>query len=56
MDASWNYDENGQPLNEDTRRKWQERKEYVEKVPSAEVSKQIDNKLSTTLDTLTLGN
>jgi hypothetical protein len=50
MDASWNYDDNGQPLNEDTRRRWQERKEYVEKVDSAEVSKQIDNKLSVTLD------
>lgn len=44
------YGNNGQPLNEDTRRRWQERKEYVEKVASSEVSKQIDNKLSTTLD------
>lgn len=29
MDASWNYDENRQPLNEVTRRRWQERKEYI---------------------------
>ncbi|KFY68165.1 hypothetical protein V498_10727 [Pseudogymnoascus sp. VKM F-4517 (FW-2822)] len=50
MDAAWNYDEDGQPLNEATRRRWQERKEYVDKVASAEVSKQIDNKLSTILD------
>lgn len=50
MDAACNYDENGQPLNEDTRRRWQERKEYVKKVASAEVSKQMDNMLSTSLD------
>ncbi|KFY76729.1 hypothetical protein V499_03696 [Pseudogymnoascus sp. VKM F-103] len=50
MDAPWNYDENGQPLDEDTRRRWQERKEYVEKVASVEASKQIDNMLSTTLN------
>ncbi|KFY66895.1 hypothetical protein V496_01880 [Pseudogymnoascus sp. VKM F-4515 (FW-2607)] len=50
MDASWNYDENGQPLYEDTKRRWQERKEYVEKVAGAEASKQIDNMLSASLD------
>ncbi|ELR06926.1 hypothetical protein GMDG_02296 [Pseudogymnoascus destructans 20631-21] len=35
---------------EDTKRRWQERKEYMEKVANAEASKQIDNMLSTTLD------
>jgi Phosphotransferase enzyme family len=50
MDASWNYNDSGEPLDENTRRRWRERKEYVEKVAKFEVSEQMDDKLSTTLN------
>lgn len=49
MDASWNYDENGEPLDGDTRQRWQERKEYVERVARVEAAEQVDDKLSATL-------
>ena len=49
MDASWNYDELGQPKDEDTRLIWRERAEYVEMVRSAEATLQPDAWLSTTL-------
>ncbi|PVH69779.1 hypothetical protein DL98DRAFT_438310, partial [Cadophora sp. DSE1049] len=50
MDASWNYDENGEPLDEETRQRWRERKEYVERVARFEAAEQIDDKLSATLN------
>jgi hypothetical protein len=50
MDASWNCDDAGEPLDECTKRKWRERKEYAERVARFEVSEQMDDKLSTTLD------
>jgi hypothetical protein len=49
MDAPWNYDKNGQPLDEDTRQTWHERKDYVDRVAMFEDSEQMDHKLSTTL-------
>ena len=46
MDAMWNYDENGQSLEEGTILRWQERKEYVRMVAQFEIAKQFDTKLS----------
>jgi len=50
MDASWNYDENGQPLDEGTKQRWEERKEYVQRVARFEAIEKIDGKLSATLN------
>jgi hypothetical protein len=50
MDASWNYDEDGQPVDEYTRQIWQERKDYVEMVAGFEDCEQVDHRLSTTLN------
>ncbi len=49
MDAPWNYDENGQPLDKGTRLRWQERWRYVWIVEQAETAEQADSKLSETL-------
>jgi hypothetical protein len=56
MDAPWNYNEFGEPLEQDTRRKWQERKDYVKMVAKVESTKQSDHKLSTTLGDQSLQN
>jgi len=50
MDATWSNNDSGEPLDENTSRRWRERKEYVEKVAKFEVSEQMDDKLSTTLN------
>lgn len=42
MDASWNYDENVEPLDKDTRQWWQERKKYVQRAAGFEAVEQID--------------
>lgn len=49
MDAPWNYDENGQPLDKGTMLRWQERREYVWMVARAETAELADSKLSETL-------
>ncbi|KAK1768699.1 kinase-like domain-containing protein [Phialemonium atrogriseum] len=49
MDAPWNYDENGQPLDESTILRWQERREYARMVARVETAQQTDAKLSETL-------
>lgn len=38
MDAPWNYDKEGQPIDADTRAKIRERQEYVNLVSEAEKS------------------
>ncbi|CZR66037.1 uncharacterized protein PAC_15938 [Phialocephala subalpina] len=50
MDASWNYDENREPLDKDTRQTWRERKEYIERVARFEAAEGVDDKLSATLN------
>jgi hypothetical protein len=50
MDASWNYDESGKPLDKDTRQTWRERKEYIERVARFETAEGVDDKLSATLN------
>ncbi|KAL2169452.1 hypothetical protein VTG60DRAFT_5996 [Thermothelomyces hinnuleus] len=50
MDAPWNYDDkSGQPLDEGTRLRWQERSEYTRMVAEVEKSELTDSKLSETL-------
>ncbi|KAL5330797.1 hypothetical protein ACEPPN_000320 [Leptodophora sp. 'Broadleaf-Isolate-01'] len=56
MDAPWNYDQNGEPLDENTRQTWRERKEYIERAVRFETIEGIDDKLSTTLNNQTLQN
>lgn len=43
MDAPWNYDQNGEPLDKERKLRWQERDEYLQMVARA------DTKLSQTL-------
>ncbi|CZT42580.1 uncharacterized protein RSE6_02504 [Rhynchosporium secalis] len=50
MDAPWNYDQNGEPLDEDTRQTWRERKEYIERAVRFEIIEGIDDRLSATLN------
>ncbi|KAK3331736.1 hypothetical protein B0T19DRAFT_85996 [Cercophora scortea] len=50
MDAPWNYDEDGVPVNEDLRQSWQEREEYVDMVARCEAADaKMDHKLSASL-------
>ncbi|KAK3681685.1 hypothetical protein B0T22DRAFT_531107 [Podospora appendiculata] len=50
MDAPWNYDKNGVPVDEGLKRKWQEREEYVDMVARCEAADdKMDNKLSASL-------
>jgi aminoglycoside phosphotransferase (APT) family kinase protein len=50
MDASWNYDENREPLDKDTRQTWREQKECIERVARFEATEGVDDKLSATLN------
>lgn len=49
MDAAWNYDREGVPLDEETRRTWRERREYVGRVRRVEEVEGSDDMLSRTL-------
>ena len=50
VDAPWNYDENGMPIDEDSRKRMVERKEYVDAVRRAEEMCKLPPKLSSILD------
>lgn len=49
MDAPWNYDSEGVPVSEDTRKLWDERKTYVQSVSEAEEESGSDHRLSAVL-------
>ena len=49
MDAPSKYDDNGLPLDESTKQRWQERKEYMEMVEGFERAGNGDAQLSSTL-------
>lgn len=49
MDAPWNYDSEGTPVSEETRKLWNERKTYVQSVKEAEAGTESDHKLSAVL-------
>jgi hypothetical protein len=49
-DAPWNYDENREPVDKDTRQTWREWKEYIEMVTRFVAAEGVDNKLSSTLN------
>jgi hypothetical protein len=49
MDATFNYDQHGQPVHSDVRLRWSERAEYVEMVKATETAKNKDTALSRTL-------
>ncbi|KAK3308313.1 uncharacterized protein B0T15DRAFT_572511 [Chaetomium strumarium] len=49
MDSPLNFDNNGQPLDAETRECWEERRAYVEMVARAEMDEGADSKLSQTL-------
>jgi len=48
MDAPWNY-HGGIPINEETRKIWDERTSYIQSVKEAEEEKGCDHNLSTIL-------
>ncbi|KAK7420723.1 hypothetical protein QQZ08_010258 [Neonectria magnoliae] len=49
MDAPWNYDDAGEPTNQEIRERWQEQKEYLQSVMEAEERRKLDHMLSSTL-------
>ncbi|MCJ1461363.1 hypothetical protein MMC28_011745 [Mycoblastus sanguinarius] len=49
MDAPWNYDEDGAPVDEETKILWKDREEYVESVRQVERSKGLPGVLSSVL-------
>ena len=49
MDASWNYDDSGEPKDPETRQRWQDRARYIELVEEAEGVCGVDCKLSSAL-------
>lgn len=49
MDAPWNYNSEGIPVNEETRMRWDERKAYVQSVKKAEEEVGSEHRLSTVL-------
>lgn len=49
MDAPWNYDSEGIPVDEDTRRRWDEQKTYIQNVKEAEVESASDHALPVVL-------
>jgi hypothetical protein len=55
MDAPWNYDE-GIPIDEETRKLWDERTSYIQCVKEAEEEKDSDHNLSTVLASRDLQN
>ncbi|POR33167.1 Uncharacterized protein TPAR_06618, partial [Tolypocladium paradoxum] len=56
MDAPWNYDDEGLPIDPSVRQVWDERDEYVRFVREAEVERGLDQCLSTTLANRTVQN
>ena len=50
MDAPWNYDENGLPIDEDSRKRIAEREEYVDAVRQAEEKCGLPPNSSSVLD------
>lgn len=46
MDAPWNYNENGEPIDADTRQGLKEQKEYAQRVGRFERKELMDDKLS----------
>ncbi|KAH9210410.1 hypothetical protein DL95DRAFT_427659 [Leptodontidium sp. 2 PMI_412] len=56
MDAPWNYDQNGEPLDENTRQTWREREEYIKRAAMFETIEGIDDKLSAALNNEALQN
>ncbi|KAK7991531.1 hypothetical protein PG988_000325 [Apiospora saccharicola] len=51
MDAPWNYDENGEPNDEETKQKWMERRNYLHMVQQFEAAESLDDRLSSMLAT-----
>ncbi|RDA87745.1 hypothetical protein CP532_1778 [Ophiocordyceps camponoti-leonardi (nom. inval.)] len=49
LDAPWNYDEDGVPVDPDTRQTWDDRRQYEKTVAEMELETQGDNMLSLTL-------
>ncbi|KAK7408621.1 hypothetical protein QQX98_009185 [Neonectria punicea] len=49
MDAPWNYDDAGEPTNQEIRERWKEQKEYLQSVMEAEERRKLDHMLSSTL-------
>ncbi|EQK97880.1 Protein kinase-like domain protein [Ophiocordyceps sinensis CO18] len=49
LDAPNNYDENGVPVDQDTRQRWDDRRQYEKLVAKMELETQGDNMLSSTL-------
>ncbi|RDA90276.1 hypothetical protein CP533_1502 [Ophiocordyceps camponoti-saundersi (nom. inval.)] len=49
LDAPFNYDENGLPIDEETRQAWDDRRQYEKFVAEMEVETQGDDMLSSTL-------
>jgi len=49
MDAPWNYDKHGQPVDADITLAWEERAEYLQMVKDAEIALKKDTMLSRTL-------
>lgn len=49
LDAPYNYDENGVPVDQDTRQRWDDRRQYEKLVAEMELETQGDNMLSSTL-------
>ncbi|KND90455.1 hypothetical protein TOPH_05027 [Tolypocladium ophioglossoides CBS 100239] len=56
MDAPWNYDDKGLPIDPSVRQVWDELDEYVRFVREAEVERGLDRCLSTTLANRTVQN
>ncbi|KAK4232853.1 hypothetical protein C8A03DRAFT_39492 [Achaetomium macrosporum] len=50
LEDPWNFDKDAQPLDEETRERWQERAEYVEMVARAEAEAGTDSRLSEVLE------
>lgn len=49
IDAPWNYDAQGNPVDKKTRQRWAEREGYIKSVAEAEAEGNRDKKLSATL-------
>lgn len=49
MDAPWNYDENGEPVDREIRQRWEEQREYLLSVSEAEEERNLDCTLSSVL-------
>ncbi|KAI5464388.1 hypothetical protein BGZ63DRAFT_451628 [Mariannaea sp. PMI_226] len=49
MDPPWNYDDDGEPINQEIRERWKEQKDYLQSVMEAEERRKLDPMLSSTL-------